>query len=81
MSGLEILVVALLVGAYLPAIRGMSEVWFSVDYFSHGPLVIPVALAVAWTKREALKALPARRDSRGAVGSPVDGRGQHGRRP
>jgi len=67
LSGLEILTVALLVGAYVPALRGMNEIWSSVDYFSHGPLVLPVALAVAWTKREALRALPGRRDSRGAL--------------
>ena len=67
MSGLEILTIALLVGAFLPAIGGMSEVWLSVDYFSHGPLVLPVALGIAWTKRNALKTLPGRRDSRGAV--------------
>jgi exosortase len=67
LSGLEILTVALLVGAYVPALRGMNEIWSSVDYFSHGPLVLPVALAVAWTKREALRALPGRRDGRGAL--------------
>ncbi len=33
-----------LAAVYLPALRALSEIWFSVDYYSHGVLVPLVAL-------------------------------------
>lgn len=67
MSGSEILIIALLVAAYIPALDAMREIWDSVEYFSHGYLILPVALAIAWTRRQDLaEALP-RRDWRGLL--------------
>lgn len=67
MSGSEVLIIALLVGAYIPALSAMSEIWDSVEYFSHGYLILPVALAVAWTQRAALAKARDRRDGRGIL--------------
>ena len=45
---------AALVLAFAPSVLAMSEVWAVVDYQAHGYLVPPVALAMAWSRREAL---------------------------
>lgn len=60
-------VVGLLVLAFAPALLALSEVWRSVDYYSHGVLVPAVALLLALRERDRLGAAPTSRSGAGLV--------------
>lgn len=62
------LVLAALLGvAYHRTLLRLADVWRSNDSYSHGPLVPLVVLALAWHRRAALSATPARPDGRGLL--------------
>jgi exosortase len=49
------IVIALLVLAFWPILRGICESWFDENaYMEHGILVVPAASYIAWTKRDKL---------------------------
>lgn len=48
--------------AYADVIAGLIRQWWTDDNYSHGFLVVPLALYFAWQKRTALAVLPARPD-------------------
>jgi len=60
----SVVLLALLFAAFSPALLALSEVWDKVDYYAHGYLVIPVAAAMAWSRRGLVRA-PGERDGRG----------------
>ncbi len=49
---------ATLVLAYLPVLKGLVSVWKSSDDYSHGFLILPISLFILWQKKRALKKLP-----------------------
>jgi len=57
-SGDEILLAGLLVLAFLPALQAMSQVWRSLDYYSHGFLVPLVSLWSLLRTRPRRRRLP-----------------------
>ncbi len=57
--------IVLLVFVYLPGLHALSQVWSSVDYYSHGYLVPVVSLWAARRERNRWQALPAWREWRG----------------
>jgi len=58
MTRVEITIVVLLLGAWIPGLLAMAEIWNTVEYASHGYLVPWVALWAATAHRDALAALP-----------------------
>lgn len=44
--------------AYLPTMLGLARVWYSSDDFSHGFLIIPLALYIVWQQRDKLAGCP-----------------------
>ncbi len=50
---------AALVLLFLPTWLWLGEAWLSDPYYSHGPLVVGIALYFAWARRNALLAAPA----------------------
>lgn len=58
-------VLALGILAFVPALIALASVWSQVDYLSHGFLIPVVAGFIAAARRDAWRALPARRDARG----------------
>jgi len=60
----SVVLLALLFAAFSPALLALSEVWDTVDYYAHGYLVIPVAAAMAWSRRGLVGPLR-ERDGRG----------------
>jgi len=44
--------------AYLPVVENLVSQWLANDDFSHGLLVLPVALYLGWQKRDRLRAVP-----------------------
>jgi len=50
--------------AYLPVVENLVSQWLANDDFSHGLLVLPVALYLGWQKRDRLRAVPIRTDWR-----------------
>ena len=59
------LVAAFLVALYWDVIPPMVEVWMTDEGYSHGILVPPLALYVAWLHKDEIFALPAQQDPRG----------------
>lgn len=48
-----------LVASYMPSFRQLAEVWENPNY-SHGWLVVPIALMILWVRREELAQTPVR---------------------
>jgi exosortase len=48
------LLVAAFFGAFLPPLVSMIETWWSIPDYSHGFFVLPIALYLAWSRRETL---------------------------
>jgi len=70
-------VIALLLGlTYAGTAASLWNTWTTNDNYSHGPLVPLVSLALVWLRRDKLRALPVRSDSRGlalvALGCAMD---------
>jgi exosortase len=42
-----------------PGLAALAEIWASNDNYSHGFLIVPLALYFVWERRQALQALPA----------------------
>jgi len=55
LRGLDALLLAAIAVVFSPAVFAMSEIWAVVDYQAHGYLVAPVALAMAFSRRRALR--------------------------
>lgn len=68
MSRRDVAISLALLVASLPAWLAMAEVWSRVDYWSHGYLVVPVALFAAERERRRLRRLPGAGDARGLGG-------------
>jgi exosortase len=60
----EWLLLGALILAFAPALLSLHEVWSSVDYYSHGYLVAPVAFWAASAQRATLRSLARVRDRR-----------------
>ena len=60
-----LVVLAALVLAYWTVLEGMVEQWLHNEDYSHGILVVPVAVYLAWRKRKELKKATVRSDGRG----------------
>lgn len=45
---------------WLPTIIGLGRVWYSSDDFSHGFLIVPLAVYIVWQHREELARIPQR---------------------
>jgi len=63
----EWIVVAAVSLAFVPALLALEDVWSERFFYSHGYLVPLVAGAIAWSERDALRGLAARR-APGALG-------------
>jgi len=57
--------VAVIAALYITVISDLAVEWWTVDASSYGMLVPPVALFIAYQRRNVTLACPARRDSRG----------------
>ncbi len=51
-------IVALLVALYWDVVREMAMVWWTDDAYSHGMLIPPLALYIAWLSRDQILAAP-----------------------
>lgn len=59
--------------AYAPVFAWLFDVWISNPYYSHGLLLVPVILAVAWVKRDAFQKAPQHTDALGLLGLALGG--------
>jgi len=60
-------IAALFIAIYWDTYAFMIDRWIHDESAQHGWLIMPIAGYVAWSKREKLKALPMRSDTRGLV--------------
>lgn len=56
---------ALLVALYWDVVAGMAEIWWVDPAYSHGLLIPPLALYIAWIQKDQILASPARPSSLG----------------
>jgi exosortase len=56
--GTSLVLIALMVGVYLPVLYYMMLHWRAVDDYSHGFLIPPLALYFAWERRDRLRGVP-----------------------
>lgn len=66
-AGPLLLLAGLLVALYWDVVASMAGVWWDDPAYSHGLLIPPLALYLAWIDKEALLGVPARSDSRGLL--------------
>src|SRR6266545_2177677 len=45
-----------LAALYVPSVREMAHLWWTYDYAGHGPFVPLFSVAIAWTRRDRLRA-------------------------
>jgi len=57
----DVVVVGLALAGLLPVAANLAAAWGATDYMSYGGVVAPVSLWIAWTRRRALRRLPAER--------------------
>src|SRR5438105_1571458 len=60
-----IFLVALMAVLYGQVLVGLAHDWWTEPSLSHGLLIPPLALYIAWTRRDATFAVPAKTDNRG----------------
>jgi len=59
-----LIVLASLAVSYYPILQALVRQWLASEDYSHGILIVPIALYLAWRKRDELQSVPMRPDWR-----------------